>query len=144
MRICHLICDAQIVYENGAVVKTSFVTSLDKGVIARSCPELSDAVNEMVNKLKAENTKQLPKYVYPDHVLTAAMLQRYARYGVGLEIRAEDCTTIHALDAQREHKKAIYGGGLLLSEKAAAEKAAAHAWELSEREREIIAGLGRV
>lgn len=47
-------------------------------------------------------------------------------------------------------KKEIFGGGLLLSKKAAAEKAAADeaaadeviVFELSDREREIINGLG--
>ena len=68
---------------------------------------------------------------------------------------------VRALDAQRAHKKAIFGGGFLLSEKstaeklkaekAAAEKAAAEkanaekvgaeVWGLSDRELEIIREL---
>ena len=52
------------------------------------------------------------------------------------------------LDKQKEHKKAIFGGGLLLSERAAAERAAAeraakHVWELSKREWEIVRGLSK-
>ena len=67
-------------------------------------------------------------------------------------MRRKDCTPISALDAQRERGKTVFGGGLLLSEKAAAEKAAAEKaaaekaaaekWKLSERELEIVRSLG--
>lgn len=75
------------------------------------------------------------------------MMQKYAHYGVDFAVQKEDCTFIAKMDAQSEHGKTIFGGGLLLSEKAAAEKAAAekaaaHIWELSERERHIVAKLG--
>ncbi len=88
--------------------------------------------------------------------MTAALLQRYSHYGVGFKIRKKDCIPIYALDAQRSMKKAIFGGGLLLSdrlaaehaavrkaaaEKAAAEKAAATKWELSAQERAIVEHL---
>ena len=56
------------------------------------------------------------------------------------------------LDAQAGAGKTIFGGGLLLSERAAAERAAAEraaaeraaatVWELSERERRMVAALG--
>lgn len=46
------------------------------------------------------------------------------------------------LDAQAVAGKAIFGCGLLLSERAAAERAAATVWELSERERRLVAALG--
>ena len=69
-----------------------------------------------------------------------------------LKIRAQDACFIRALDAQKQAEgRAIYGAGFLLSdsaaaekaaaEKAAAEKAKARAWELSDRERGIIAKL---
>ena len=58
-------------------------------------------------------------------------------------MRREDCCRISALDAQRACGKAIYGGGLLLSERAAAERARAHVWELSAREREVVRMIGR-
>lgn len=37
---------------------------------------------------------------------------------------------------------AVFGGGLLLSERAAAERAAAEKWNLSDRELKIIAMMG--
>lgn len=42
-----------------------------------------------------------------------------------------------ALESMKAQGKAIYGKGLLLSERAAAVK-----WELSEKEREIVRSLG--
>ena len=54
---------------------------------------------------------------------------------------------VHAVaESIREFGATIFGGGLLLSEKAAAEKAAAEkaaakCWQLSEREREIVRSL---
>lgn len=91
---------------------------------------------------KKEAEKELPKYSYPPNVLTAAMLQRLGRYGVDYKLKARDCVLISALDSQRAEGKAIFGGGLLLSEKAAAEKAAAVEWPLSDRETAIIKKSG--
>lgn len=151
MRVNHIICDANIIYENGAVVKTSFVTNYGGDVVAQSSPELTQEINRVSDELCARTVKQLPKYEYPDHVLTAAMLQKYARYGVDFKVRRGECVHISAIDSQRAHKKTVYGGGLLLSdskaaeraaaERAAAERKSAHIWELSDRERDIVAGL---
>lgn len=147
LRMNHIICDADITYENGAVVRTAFVTSFG-GNIAQSAPTLRKAVERAMRQIKAETKKERPKYTYPDHVLTAAMLQKYAHYGIEFAVKREDCTYVTKLDSQRETGKGIFGHGLLLSnraaaEKAAAEEAAAHVWELSEREKGIIASLGK-
>ena len=142
MRMNHIICNADIEYENGAVVHTAFVTSFGD-CIAQTAPELGKRIAAAVDKLRREKRQILPKYTYPDNVLTAAMLGSYSKYGIDFSVRREDCTLISALDAQRAEKKAIFGGGLLLSERAAAERAAAEraaatVWKLSAREKEII------
>ncbi|WP_322353965.1 hypothetical protein [Paratractidigestivibacter sp.] len=156
LRMNHIICDANIVYENGAVVRTAFVTSYGGDIIAQSAPDLRKLIEGTSEKIKREKAKTLPKYVYPDHVLTAAMLQRYSLRGVDFCVRRGECAFVPKLDAQIEHKKAIFGGGLFLSDKAAARKAAAEKaaaekaaaekaraiiWELSDRERKIIESL---
>lgn len=147
MRINHIICYAPIEYENGAKVMTSFVTNLGDGeTVMESAPDLSLWINEAVDELHARKVKELPKYEYPDHVITSARMQYYAAHGVELTISRKDCTFIRALDAQRKDGKTIFGGGLLLNERAAAERAAAErahtiVWELSEREKEIIKGM---
>lgn len=151
MRVNHIICDTDIVYENGAAVKTSFVTSFGGDVIAQSSPELTQEINRVSADLCARTVKQLPKYEYPHYVLTAAMLLKYARYGVDFQVRRGECVMISALDSQRPHKKVVYGGGLLLSgakardraaaDRAVADRASVKVWELSDRELDIVAGL---
>ncbi|MEI3175615.1 MAG: hypothetical protein V8S96_03545 [Lachnospiraceae bacterium] len=154
-RTSHIICNCEIIYENGADVKTSFITSFDPEITAQTSPELTRLVNDVSKKIKT--TRTLPKYDYPDYIVTAVMMQRYARYGVDFRVEREACMYISALDAQRATKKTIFGGGLLLAEKAAAEKAAAEKaaaekaaaekaaaerYALSERELDLVKKLG--
>lgn len=145
----HIICDCDIVYQNGAVVRTSFVTTFGRPNVMESCPELTRLVNNKMKELLRENKTTLPKYEYPNNIVTAAMVQRYSKYGVSFSVHRNDCAFVRSLDEQKEKGKAIYGGGLLLSdkkaaEKAAAEKAAAWMWSLSQRERQIVESLGRL
>ena len=133
----HIIVDCQITYGNGARVETSFVTSHSGGIVAQTSPDLTKAINRENDRLIKANTKELPKYDYPMNVITAAMMQRYARYGVDLKIRADDCIQVGSLDAQKQAGKGIFGSGLLLCERAAAVR-----WELSDREKAIIQQLG--
>ena len=146
-----VICGAGIMYENGASVDTSFITNMGQYKIMVA-PDLYEAIKAADDENRKEVKRSLPKYDYPDHVLTAARIQHIAKYGQSLKIRAEDCAFIRALDSQRGAGKTVFGGGFLLSEKAAAEKVAAEKaaaekagakiWELSEREKEIIRRLG--
>lgn len=144
MRMNHLICNCNIEYANGAIVRTSFVTSYGGDIVAQSAPRLTKMVNDEVERLRCTKTKQLPKYVYPNNVVTAAMIQGYASRGVDFKVRRSECAYISALDTQRSAGKTIFGGGLLLSERAAAERAAALKWELSSRERAIIEYLDSI
>lgn len=151
MRVNHIISAAAITYANGAVVKTSFVTSFGGDCVAQTAPSLTRAIDEaMAETIKEEKAKKttIPKYEYPMHVVTAAMINRYDRHGVDYKVRRGDCAVIAKLDAQQAKGKAIFGGGLLLNDRAAAERAAAEKataikWELSDREREIIRQLGK-
>ena len=143
MRCCHIFPDAAITYENGATVRTSFITSYDEGTVARTAPELTESIKGVATRLAKEGKTELPGYVYPDNVVTAAMLQRYSKYGVELRIEARDCMPVSELDEQKEQGAGIFGGGLLLSERAAAERAAAKEWNLSEREVTLVESLGR-
>ena len=144
-RRTHIVCDANVTYENGAVVRTGFVTNMGGDVVLMSSPELGRMVNEASDRAARHSgkTRALPRYDYPDAVVTAAMACRYAKYGVEYEVRRADCCRIGALDQQRAMGKTIFGGALLLSERAAAERAAATRFELSERERRMQRMLGR-
>ena len=155
---CALPVGVGVTYENGATVSTSFLTNLeDKGTRIRTAPTLYEAVRCANEENLRALHKELPKYSYPDCVITSAAVQRYSRYGVDFRVSVKESCPISALDAQKEYGKAIYGKGYLISERAAAERAAAeraaaeraaaeraaaHKWELSEREQEIVRGLG--
>lgn len=147
MKTTHIFSYCQIVYENGAAVNTAFITNLGGDIVAMSSPSLYRAVKAAVDATARQVKPSLPKYSYPGHVLTASTLNTMARYGVPFAVRARDCCRVSALDSQRTVGKAIFGGGLLLSnaaaaEKAAAEKAAVTVWELSARELAIVEKLG--
>lgn len=135
--VSYLPCGVTVTYENGAEVPTSFITNLDSCRI-RTVPELYKAIERANNEnLKSKGKPELPKYSYPDNIVTAAICQRWCKYGVSWRLEKRDCVRVSALDAQKADGKSIYGGGYLLSE-----RAAAHRWELSEREQRIIAALG--
>ena len=156
MRMNHIIADADVVYENGAIVRTAFVTSFGGDVVLQSAPDLHDRIAQAVEMIKREKTKSLPKYAYPENIVTAAIVQKYAKYGIDFCVRRGDCVPVAMLDGQRAAGKTIFGGGLLCNskiaaeraaaeraaaERAAAERAAAEHWQLSAREREIVAQL---
>ena len=157
--ICHIAAECDITYENGACVNTSFKTNLEDGIALRTAPELTYAVMEA----DAENTKSgqnLLKYAYPDCVVTAAKVSAWSGWGIDFKVPRVAVKKITELDAMKERKLSIFGGGFLLSDLEAAKaakaaKAAQEAgipiedinedgevvWKLSEREHEVIAEL---
>ena len=147
---------ANVTYENGATVGTSFVTNLGNYKI-ETVPELWRLVDGLNAQNTNENETELPSYTYPDCVMTPIRIAPTAKW-ITLRVRAEDASFIRALDAQRDHGKTIYGAAFLLSEKAAAEKAAAEkaaaekaaaekreqfVWALSDREKALVKSLGK-
>ena len=152
MNTNHIICHTSITYENGANVNTSFITNLDEdGTVLESNPELSDAINDKDSELQKANKKSVPKYEYPDAVITAAKVNWFAAHHTPYKLNRRDCCPISKLDAMGD--KGIFGGAFLLSERAAAERAAAERaaaeraaaikWKLSERELKMQKMLGK-
>ena len=140
-QVCYLPCGVSITYANGANVATSFITNLDAAQV-RCAPDLYRAVEAANKAVQAAMVKTVPKYSYPPEVITAALCQKWAQYGVDFTVMPEECIFVGALDAQREARKKIFGGGYLLRPAAAAAAAAAadrgEVWELSEREKELL------
>ena len=135
---------AAVTYKNKANVNTSFVTNLENPSIRlRSVPSLYRVVKEANDRNLEEQRRELPKYAYPDNVVTSAFVARLSRYGIDFSVSRAESVSIDALDAQKEQGRAIYGKGYLVSERAAAERAAAIRFALSPREREIVAQLGK-
>jgi hypothetical protein len=145
--VSYICTGASITYANGAEVPTSFITNLDTCRL-RTAPDLYQTLEE-INKANVRDGKaQLPKYIYPDEVMTAAIAQRWCKYGLEYRLEKDQCIRIGALDSQKEQGKSIFGSGFLLSERAALERAAleraaATRWPLSDRERAISSRLGR-
>lgn len=157
-------CGVDVIYENGANVKTSFITNLEPDIVARSDPELYKIIEKAVREYVKDKKKTFGNYQYDGHVLTAAMVDYLSAHGTTLAIKNEDAMFIRALDGQKAVGKVIFGGALLLSEHAAEEYEAAvlaaratprlrvdvkrpaadlDVWELSAREREMVKTLGK-
>jgi len=159
LQCTYIVAGADIVYENKAAVKTSFLSNLFGNIKVMTAP---DIYREIRTLNKSDNP--LPKYTYPDHVLTVSAVQKIVEAGKYFELKTESCRHCRTLDSQKKHNKTVFGSGFLLSEKAAAEKAAAEkaaaekaaaekaaaekaaaenrmVWELSEREKTIIRNL---
>ena len=139
-----LVANVAVTYENGANVNTSFITNLEKGV--RSAPELYKTIKAANDENLKSMRKELPKYSYPLNVVTAPQLGIYARLGIDFGFNSDESVNIACLDSQKEAGKAIYGSGYLISEnkraeRERAERERAERWELSAREKQIIATL---
>lgn len=156
-----VVCGADITYENGAKVKTSFLSNLLGDIRVCGMPDLYKELNAINERKKIF----LPKYRYPDNLLTVSMVQKYVESGIYFEIDKNEVHHCKVLDSQKIKNKSIFGAGFLLSHNATAAKLAAHkaavdkltankatvdkieedntiVWELSEREKYIIDSLG--
>ncbi len=143
-KVTALACSVPVTYANGAVVRTSFLTSLSPEIACESCPDLADAMGAAMASVLKRDAKTLPKYEFPNEVLTAARLGWMSNHGTPFRVRSDECAFIRSLDAMRgAGKSGIFGGGLLLSSHAAEERAAAERWQLSAREMGIQAMLGK-
>ena len=135
-------CGVDVLYENGATVCTSFIDNLGENRIYVSAAlyEAVDAANDANIEAAKVN---LPKYEYPDEVVLAARIYPLAKYGQTLRVPKGEAIYQNRLDAQKEAGKGAFGGVFLISERAAAERAAATKWKLSDQEREIVKKLGQ-
>lgn len=140
----YVVSGSTIVYENGAKVRTAFVTNMGEWKI-RVAPDLSDEIK----KAQIDPNKEvLPKYKYPQNVITSTALERYVRSNTELKIKADEVKFLRVLDSQKAHKKSIFGAGFLyggrlelLKDKVAEDGAIE--WQLSQRERDIINNLSK-
>ena len=136
----YIVTGANVIYENGAVVNTSFVTNMwgNDLIVVDGC------LREQLETACKREPAQLPKYKYPNNVISAALLSKICRPGIKFSIKCGDAVPIKKLDYQGG--VGIFGGGYLLSSKAAAEKAAAEKateFKLSARELRIIEELDK-
>ena len=149
-RIQHVITQVTITYENGAKIVTAFITNMDRWFI-RSVPVLAEIIETIDKENLRQQKRQVPKYSYPDEVLTSSDVGYLCKHGIEIKIPFNSVSFIRSLESQRPTGKTLFGAGYLLSERAAAERAAAERaaaeraaatrWELSEAERNIVSNL---
>lgn len=153
MDCTYIVASADITYENGAVIKTAFVSNMFGDLKIIGDPDLHLKFKE----LQQINKSKFPKYKYPDHIITVSKIAYCVEKGISIFFDKKDLMYIRFLDAQKEHGKTLYGNGFIASDKAAVTIAAATAaaataaaqkdvnvfvWELSEREMDIVKSLG--
>ena len=140
----HIIASADITYENGATIKTAFVSNLFGDIKI-----IGDAdLYQKFKSLQERNKTNLPKYEYPNHIITVSKIAYCVEKGINLKFHKKEIKHYRGMDAQKKHGKALFGCGFIASDKAAAAAAAAVQknenviiWELSQREKEIIKSL---
>lgn len=142
--VTYIVSDSDIEYENGAKVRTGFITNIIPDLRVWCCPELARRIEDA--QASEDKTKQ--GFVYPDNIITAAILMKLVRRDVEFKVRKVSCEAIKESDSAKEQGRDLYGGGFIMSdlaaaERAAAERAAATRLNLSPREKEIIERLNR-
>jgi hypothetical protein len=145
----HIIASADITYENNATIKTAFVSNLYNDLKI-----IGDAnLHFKFKELQEKNKVNLPKYEYPEHIVTVSKVAYCVEKGINIQFEKKDLKHYRGMDSQKKHGKALFGSGFIASNKAAAAQAAAQAtvnkrdnvivWQLSQKEKEIIKSLGQ-
>ena len=149
-----LAVNINIKYANGALVPTSFVTNLEpENVRVRTDSSLYNAI-QIENDKNIGDKRKIPKYQYPNYIITAAKIGAYSKLGYDITITKSESAYLRRMDAQIDSKKGLYGGGYILSERLKGEidridridrieKDRIEKWELSDREKEIIKKLSK-
>lgn len=132
-----IVASATITYENGAKVNTSFVSNMCGNLRVW----LEPTIRKSIAEVQKSEVDELPKYIYPDSIMTAATMGKIVARDLEFKLDKSECAYVSNIDCLRDIGKGLYGGGFLLSERAAAERAAAKMLKLSEKELEIIEAL---
>ncbi len=131
--LTHILTDSAITYENGAKVNTAFVTNLPSPYVLMTAPDLAQLIKEAdAQRPKAE----LPVLDFPANVITAARLNKIASL-VSFEVPRTEARFVRTIGKER---KALFGGGLLISSAKAAQAAK---YELTPEEQAIVAELDK-
>ena len=135
-------CYCNVRYENGALVNTSYLTSLgdDRVLISK---KLSDAVKAAQKAVRAAAAPKHPVLEYPSNVLTSLRLARISKV---CDYAIKDLVPVKTLDCGQS----LYGGGALISDRDAEalsgfiDRREGKIIELSAHEKELIEGLKRL
>ena len=135
-----------VVYENGAVVNTSFITNMMGDLVCCSEPELHKMIKEAVEQTQKDKKKTLNKLSFPDCVLRATHLHSMSNAGVEFRVSKKDGRVINNVGNGRDYGKSVLLSDKLAAQKLAAQKLAAKPTkrlQLSEANKRIMEELNR-
>lgn len=146
-----VVVGSTVKYENGAVVNTSFVSNMFGDIEIFGAPELK----KLIDEVQKSPTKPLPRYKYPENVVTVSRICGLVNKGVSVVIPRQKAMKISTLLSQRRSRSpGIFGGGYLVGDCIAKEIAAkeiaakeiaakeiAVEWPLMEQEKLVIKQL---
>ena len=126
LKLTRVITDSTVVYDNGAVVKTAFLTNMADSNIAIFCSgELGSAIAEA----QPSNAKELERYNRPKNCKMVTDFGYVAKAGDDVTFNYSEIEFVQNLEELKTMGNGLYGGGVLVSdriaEKLAAEKLAA-------------------
>lgn len=109
-----LVCtDTTITYENGAFVRTGFVTNMMGKLLCVTAPDLSTKIIEIERKLKNTPPKKR-RYSFPSNVLRASTLESMARRGIPFSVSSEEGTIIPKVTSKKGRE---FGASIILCDR---------------------------
>lgn len=147
---CCRFCTAVVIsdnikFDNGAKVCCNFASNLFGDTLITTAPRL----NELIKSCKSQDYKaKLPKYVYPDNILSVSDMQIICRRGIDFRVSRSEAVLCRNLD--NHPKSGLFGDHCFIKTAKARAKARAKAdaaraihIQLSPREQRIIARLDK-
>ena len=108
-----LVCtDTTITYDNGAFVRTGFVTNMMGNLLCVTAPDLRTKIKETQRKLK--NTPHKRRYLFPRNVLRASMLESLARREIPFSVSSEEGSILPSVTSK---KGGEFGASIILCDR---------------------------
>jgi hypothetical protein len=96
----HIIASADITYENGATIKTAFVSNIFGDIKI-----IGDAdLHQKFKEIQLRNKINLPKYEYPNNIITVSKVSYCVEKGINLTFDKKDLKHYSGMDAQKSTK----------------------------------------
>lgn len=107
--------DAEIIYENGALVNTAFVTNMMGNLLCITAPELNEKINE-ANRKRRLSLGWIPqkKYAFSKSVLRASTLNSMTRRGIHFSVSANEGSIASKVTTDHGGE---YGKSIILSDR---------------------------
>ena len=106
--VSYVVAFCDVIYENGANVRTSFTTNLLGDIVFTTAPDLKRAIETVNGKDSAE----MPIYGY-DHLITTGLIGKLSL--IDFSARRGEVAEVANIDALKAKGKSLYGKGWLLS-----------------------------